>query len=286
MFGPNHTPSIHHREPAFEKLWYDTRDAFYRAVNLDPRTWDVFFVTGSGTCAMETLLHSVRVKGIYVHGDGHFAKRWDDLVNQMGRRGGSQLREDVATCGVLYETSESSHRPADDGSDVLDCVSAFPYYMPTKSPAWCSVTSKQFGCSPGLSFVVVRKDLWVKDFFKPMEPTYMSLAKYKAKAQYGQTPNTPAISLLEEFKDKLESFSLENHRNMIDRRREYLTKLLGSDTIKGTGPVLTLNNTPRVCAMQEKFNLYNNSSDGPQIFLWSGTDEQYQELYNWLKDNP
>jgi len=25
------------------------------------------------------------------------------------------------------------------------------------------------------------------------------------------------------------------------------------------------------------------SSDGPQIFLWSGTDKQYDELYKYLK---
>ncbi len=302
MFGPNHTPEIHHRETAFEELYADTQAAFCKVANLDPRKWDVFFITGSGTCAIESMLYSVN-ENITVATTGHFSSRASLYLLGAEKRA-------VGTRGpyaymVQYETAESKYSdpdlnygtvpPAGCAKEdewiykllpqlvISDCVSAFPYYKP-RGDMWATVSSKQLGCAPGLSVVCMKKDLWYTGIMNPADASYMSLAKYKVKDDINQTPHTPAITLMREFEHKLRFFKVDDHRRMIDARRKEILKHVPEDIIIGEGPVVTIkNNTLETRRLVRELDLYNNSSDGPQIFLWSGTDDQYDKLYETLE---
>ena len=125
MFGPNNSPSIHHREPAFETLYNELCENFHRAFNIS-KEYEVLVVTGSGTCALETVFASMEASIECEFTDGEFGNRLSLLANQYIYPG------DIPLISLpLYETSISrlNDIPSkEDGLIFLDAVSAFPYY--------------------------------------------------------------------------------------------------------------------------------------------------------------
>ncbi|MBT4934324.1 MAG: hypothetical protein HOL66_13130 [Rhodospirillaceae bacterium] len=277
MFGPNHSPRYHHRERDFSEHYADTARLFCEFAGIDTDDWDVFFVTGSGTCAIQTILYSLSDQ-LNVVTEGHFSDRIKRYLTDIGKKSNSSSK----TAGVVYETS-ISHLNDDLPDDIFmcDCVSSFPYYEP-KGQIWATVTSKQIGCAPGLSIVVMKKSLWDDGSINFADESYLSLGKFKAKREDHQTPHTPAITLIDDLNEKLRNWDAERFRTMISKRRNELLMHIPTDCIIGDGPVLTLKDDERSRGLTTLFNLYNYSSDGPQIFLWSGTGKQYDKLYERL----
>ena len=284
MFGPNQKPSFSHREQKFETLYAETEDTFRSFAGLSKDEWDVFFVTGSGTCALETVLYSFS-RRLKVVTSGHFSTRIAEYLQQNDKLADTSEGHVVA---VQFETASCQHNDITSRNDtviIADCVSSFPYYKPVGN-IWVSVSSKQLGCQPGLSIIVMRKDLWGNDYIKPADASYMSLAKYKVKSEQSQTPHTPAIGLLSELNVTLSHFDVGHHRQIIDERRKKIETLVNpkSRLTMGEGPVITLKNgNEKVQKLVDQFGLYNNSSEGPQIFLWTGTDHQYEQLYEFAE---
>ncbi len=60
MFGPNHSPSMHHREVAFEELYKDLIFNFKQKFNV-PDEMTVLPLTGSGTYAINMVLDSLNL---------------------------------------------------------------------------------------------------------------------------------------------------------------------------------------------------------------------------------
>lgn len=285
MFGPNQKPDFSHREQKFETLYDQTEDTFRIFAGLSEDEWDVFFVTGSGTCALETVLYSFS-RRLKVVTSGHFSTRIAEYLQLNDKLTATSEGHVVA---VQYETASCQHNDITSRNDtviIADCVSSFPYYKPV-GDIWVTVSSKQLGCQPGLSIIVMRKDLWNYDYIKPADASYLSLAQYKAKSEQSQTPHTPAIGLLSELNETLSHFDIGQHRQKIDKRRKKIETLINSKShlTMGDGPVITLKNSNgKVQKLVEQFCLYNNSSEGPQIFLWTGTDLQYERLYEFAAE--
>jgi aspartate aminotransferase-like enzyme len=279
MFGPNHSPRYHHRERNFSEHYEDTVNLFCDFAGISPNEWDVFFITGSGTCAIQTILYSVNTK-LNVLTDGLFSERMRRFLDEQGKLDTTSSLDS----GVCYETS-ISHYNSDLSDDIFmcDCVSSFPYYEP-KGQMWATVTSKQLGCSPGLSVVVMKKYLWDTDLISPADESYLSLGKFKAKRDIYQTPHTPAINLIDEFHSLLSNYTVDTFREKILERRTELLRHIPVEQTIGDGPVLTLKDDEQSKALTIQFSLYNNSSEGPQVFLWSGTGDQYDKLYNAVED--
>jgi len=128
----------------------------------------------------------------------------------------------------------------------------------------------------------MKKSLWDDGSINFADESYLSLGKFKAKREDHQTPHTPAITLIDDLNEKLRNWDAERFRTMISKRRNELLMHIPTDCIIGDGPVLTLKDDERSRGLTTLFNLYNYSSDGPQIFLWSGTGKQYDKLYERL----
>lgn len=292
MFGPNNKPDYHHRGDQFKELYSDLEESFLGVAGLDSTEWRVFFITGSGTLANEIMMHSV-VNKIRVTTIGHFSDRFRAYLNQHNKQQRDFVTgEPYNAIGCVYETSESNYnkniKPANDSSITLvlaDCVSSFPYYdIPDDVDMWTTVSGKQLQCSPGISMVVVKKDVFYSGLIKPIEDSYLSLARYATFADQFQTPNTPAINLFKELLESLKNFNTRHISLTIDERRKKILELLPLNSVMGEGPVLTLkNNNSKIDNLVIRFDLYNNSSNGPQIFLWSGDDLDYESLYAELK---
>jgi len=271
MLGPNVKPEIHHREQSFELLYDNLCNAFKKKFKIS-NDFTVLPITGSGTLSLEILINSLDIKFEHLFTNEEFGSRLEKINHQP------KGNEGVAY--VQYETSTSNVNTFNTDKPLLiDAVSSFPYYdIPSDADAWVTVNSKQIGCNPGLSFIVIRNSLL--DKVKPTEFSYLSLHRYLDYAKINQTPNTPAISLMQETLEKIEEFDVEALRNKIDKRRLQMDTVFSTNS--GSGPVYTIegdthNDIKRVFGLYGKHNT--------QIFLWSGTNKDYNSLVNYTKRN-
>lgn len=289
MFGP--TPRLHHREPAFAEL-HASCDELWRQRFDVPPDYDILFVTGSGTLAIECVFASL-LPGLALSVDdpgATFGGRLARLLDSHGKmyRGDSPELAHGTCIGdacVQYETAESRHNEFTGRPPpfFVDAVSAFPYYpMPSGTAVLATVTSKQLGTSPGLSVVIVDRTVW--RYFRDGGYSYLNLHEYRDRQRLDwQTPHTPAIGIMEELRDRLRGFDVVAFRRLIDARRTLLLDAgLGGHAI-GTGPVLTLAPGTLPEEFARRWGLYQ-SSVGRQLFLWSErTLDYFRFVEEWRR---
>jgi hypothetical protein len=68
----------------------------------------------------------------------------------------------------------------------------------------------------------------------------------------------------------------------INERRKKIIHRIGIDNIIGSGPVITFKPLDELTPVAREFNLYKSKA-GFQIFLWSGTDNEYESFYRALE---
>jgi len=162
-------------------------------------------------------------------------------------------------------------------------VSAFPYYRPAPDTlVWTTVSSKQLGAAPVCSLVVVRPEAWEWLLRDGEEYSYLNLRRYKDALLKGQSPHTPAIALLDDLNWTLRTFDPDTQRRLIDARRALVTSALPPDSYYGEGPVLVLKAGAVSERIIQHFDLYPGKN-GRQLFLYSGSDEDYERLVCAIK---
>ena len=274
MFGPNKTPSIHHREDAFKLLYENLTKTFAEKFNVSD-DFVVVPITGSGTLAIEIVIKSLQFGLDVQYKKEEFGNRLNIMTENNVQYAG------VDAC-VLYETSKSVYHDCVDRKHnfkFLDCISAFPYYdVPKDVDVWVTVNSKALGVAPGLSFIVLHKK--IIPILKYPQMSYLSLSRYLSYAEDNQTPNTPAIELYSQTLDVIKNFDVAVFREKINNRRRVLQKYLNCEG--GEGPVFTIKPTEYILKLKKRFNLYGK--DNVQIFLWSGTDGDYNNLFEYLEE--
>lgn len=278
MFGPNHKPRYHHREPYFEKMYSNLVKTFRDTFGVSD-DFLVLPITGSGTLSLEMVLNNIKCGITFKNTEFEFGKRLSKLYHKDSC---FSTVEAEAEAEVQYETSESILNVSSKEKNIriMDCVSSFPFYqVPEDVDIWVTVNSKQLKCSPGISFIVIRKS--ILDYIEDESFSYCSLARYINYATFNQTPNTPAINIFEETLNSIKKFNIEKQRKLIKFRREQLQNLFGVEG--GTGPVFTLENNEKVKKIKEKWNLYGKNNT--QLFLWSGTNKEYEDFIKGVKND-
>ncbi len=221
-------PIIHHRHPEFQEL-------FSRVNNnlryLFQTSQDVLTLTSSGTGAMEAAvsnLHSPGETAIFVNG-GKFGERWGELLKTFGITGVeisvewgravtpeqlvSTLQAHPSATAVYLTQSETSTAVATDvgtlaslvrqhssALTVVDGITAVAA-MEMRMDEWgidVVVTGSQKGLMipPGLAFIALSERAWKRVEQSKLPHYYFSLLKARKALQAGDTPWTPAISLL------------------------------------------------------------------------------------------
>ncbi len=178
---------------------------------------------------------------------------------------------------AAYETSISRLNEAPSGRHIFaDMVSAFPYYLPPKNvDIFTTVSSKQLGALPVLGIVGIRKGL---DVWGPETWSILSIPAHLRFRAKHETMTTPATPLYVDLLRALRAFDRKSLIEKIDRRRAQVVKAVGQENVIGEGPVVTLKPGGIVNQLAQDWGFYR-SQVGPQVFLWSGTDEQYQEVF-------
>ena len=284
MFGPNTyidfpTSITHsHRDKEFMNTFEDLRELFIDVFNL--QDYDILFIGGSGTTAVEAVVWSM-INNIEIVGNGGvFRNKWERLVKTYKKEGSSKYYREKLYCQL--ETSNSSYFEEDNC--IVDSISSFPYYeIPKNTNVFITCVNKQLGGYPGLSIVGVKKNYWnrIKD---TDEFTYLSLKRYYQYGLKNQTPTTAPTQIYEHFLHRLKNFDIKELRKKINKNSELIVNTIGKENTIGDSlcPVITIpkKNIPEVLA--RKWNLYGLQTDSKnyQIFTYSCDDEDYKKFCN------
>lgn len=291
MFGPNvraaappEVKYFHHRGPTYQQLLRELVGLFRSRFKIGDQC-DICVLTGSGTLANEAVFASLHPACInFSYNGGEFTKRLKRLSNNYGGRD-RVFSGRTHYAYAQYETAEARFlrehwpRPKNPGVHFADCVSSFPYYEPPSSAdVWTTVSSKQLGGLPVISLVVVNRNSW--EYFKPAEAaySYLNLARYaEAYSKKWESPHTPAIALIYDLTQQLLTFDVETLRERIDNRRSMFDSVFNKVQLIGEGPVVIVRKEAIPTELAADWDLYKCPL-GYQFFLYSGTDEQYEEF--------
>ena len=219
---------IDHRGVEFADLIRRTTANLKRAFQTEN---DVFTLTSSGTGAMEaavvnTLSPGDRVLGVTIGNFGDrflkIASAYGASVNELKFPDGEAadpeqirqaLRDDPAVTAVLVTHNETSTGIANDLEAIagivkgdfgkLILVDAISSLGSVKLPVdeWeldvvVAGSQKGWMCPPGLAMISFSERAWKAAETSAMPKFYFSLAEAKKSLSAGQTPWTPAVSLL------------------------------------------------------------------------------------------
>ena len=228
--------NIHHRTPEFKEILTNVTTSLKRVFG-DPD--HCFLFASSGTGAMEAAISNFFSAGdnVLVASCGKFGERWIELTRRFGLNPyilksnygetvhaseiGSYLRNSPQTKGVLIQACESSTGVQNDveaigkavqGSDALlivDAVSALAT-MPLSTKSGIDVllsgSQKALMIPPGLSFLATTENAWKRVETATLPRYYFDLrAARKSWEQGGQTPFTPATSLILSLQKSLQA---------------------------------------------------------------------------------
>lgn len=290
MFGPNvktaiHGPYMHHREQRFRNMLKELNEQCQRAFDLPD--YEFLFVTGSGTMANEIVISSFGTRWRVLYDDAKFGKMLADMNEAHHPKHTQRPFKPQGLAYVRYETSISqqnkvANQEKPDEIVFADCVSSFPFYPIDGADIFTTVSSKQIGAYPIISIIGYIKSLRIEYFLRTAG--VLDLGGYIDAAATNQTPHTPAIPLYQNLLDILRTFDLDQFRSGLQERIHKFSHLtIIQEHRIGTGPVITLSDKmPGLEDLVAKWNLYRSPA-GYQIFLWSGTDWQVDELYRDFK---
>ena len=287
MFGPNTyidfpTSITHsHRDKEFMNTFEDLRELFIDVFDL--QGYDILFIGGSGTTAVEAVVWSMMNNIEIVGNGGVFRNKWERLVKTYEKEGSSKYYREKLYCQL--ETSNSSYFEEDNC--IVDAISSFPYYeIPKNTNVFITCVNKQLGGFPGLSIVGVKKNYWnrIKD---ADEFTYLSLKRYYQYGLKNQTPTTAPTQIYEHFLTILRRFDIDELRNKINRNSELIVDAIGEKKIIGKNlcPVITIPKEFISDELAVKWNLYGlqTKSKNYQIFTYSCDDKDYENFAKDLK---
>lgn len=242
-------PVHHHRTAEFRKTFAETQQLL-QYVYQTRQT--VFTITGSGTAAFEAGLVSTLGPGqkALCVVNGKFAERWSaqcttwgiehkDLKLDYGQHASADMiaRElkGAKYDAVILVHSETSTatvcdlqsiaravRSSGDGLLIVDGITSIGA-LPFKMDEWgvdvaITGSQKSLMLPPGLGFVALSQRAWASvEKNKTQKAFYFDLKKYKTSLEDGDTPFTPANTLIEALAVSLRMIKDEGIENVWKR---------------------------------------------------------------------
>ncbi|MDR1182548.1 MAG: aminotransferase class V-fold PLP-dependent enzyme, partial [Bacteroidales bacterium] len=245
--------SQYFRTPVFSSVMLDCMNMLQTVLDA-PSDSRMIFLTASGTAAMEASvmnLFTPQDKLLVIAG-GTFGKRFKQICtihripfasidlawNETFKPEMLTPFENAGITGMLVnmcETSTGQLYPMDIISDfcnrnniclVVDAISSFlcdPFSMKTYGASAVIISSqKGLALQPGMSFVAVTKDAFEERCVKNNPQTlYFKFTDYETDIVRGQTPYTPAVSIINQLHEKLQRLIQEG----ITLQLQYMTDL-------------------------------------------------------------
>lgn len=242
-------PMIYHRGDEFGQLYEEIEETLkeiYQTRN------DLFVLSGSGTCAMESAISSLisNETEIVCVENGKFGARFGSIAGRYSANAATtvnfawgspieletvkealECNPDVVTM-VHNETSTGILNPAKevgklakkyDAVFVLDCVTSIGGDEVPVDAFGADIaivgSQKCLGAPPGMSAVSVSEHAWDLMLENKKRPYYMDLVAYKNSFEKRQTPYTPALPLFFALREALAVIREEGMAKRIERHR-------------------------------------------------------------------
>jgi aspartate aminotransferase-like enzyme len=243
-------PFPYHRGPGYTKLLTELTEGLKQLMKTDG---DVLLFASSGTGGLESVVANLFSPGdrVVVPVAGYFGERFAGIaktfgldVAQLDYEWGSAIEpEDVRRAlaerpakGVLVQHSETSTGVMHDieaigritreagvllAVDAISSLGAVPY----EGDAWgidvaVGGSQKALSATPGLAFVSVTERAWQAAEAATSPRFYFDWRKYRdAFAKDGDSPFTPALSLMLGMKVALDRYFAEGQEAVLDRHR-------------------------------------------------------------------
>jgi len=223
----------------------------------------VIFITGSGTAAMEAAMMNVFTKNdkLLIVNGGSFGARFKELSDVFGfdseeimLKSGESLSEEhllpydnkgftgfvinvhETSTGVLYDM-ELVKRFCKRNNLILmvDAISSFLADKYDMQGYGANVTilssQKALALPPGISFIIVDDIAQERILHNNVKSLYFNLKNYLMDGKRGQTPYTPAVSVLIQLRKRLEYIDTVGVDNIIERvsslARDFRRKIKG-----------------------------------------------------------
>ncbi len=244
---------INHRGPSFSKMFGEIVDGVkwsYQTQN------DLVVLTSSGTGGLETAVVNFFSPGdkVVVLNIGAFGQRFIniskayglDVIEIKSERGKAadtaKLEETLnadkakAIKGVMFQHNETSTGVLNDVKKiseivrkhgaliVVDAVSGL-LTAPLKTDEWgldvvVSGSQKAFMVPPGLAFISVSKKAWEANKTAKCPRFYFDLQKAMKFAEKGETPWTPALSVIYGMQESIKMIRAEGLENIFARHEK------------------------------------------------------------------
>ena len=243
-------PVFHHRTDQFRTLHREVIDLLRTVFRTEQ---DVFVLTCSGTGAMEAAVVNTLRAGAkaIVASAGRFGERWKDLCEAYGvevvhvsaawgealdpQRVGEALDQHPDAAAVLTTLSETStgvgvdveaigqHVRTHDALLIVDGISGVGA-MPMHTDQWgvdllVVGSQKALMLPPGLAMLTVSTKAWALIERTPARSFYLNLPKARSSQAKGDTPFTPAHTLMLALRRSLERICDEGVERVWDRHR-------------------------------------------------------------------
>jgi len=235
-------PIFHHRTERFREMFGAVNEGMKKLLLTDN---DVLTITGSGTSGMEAAIACAvpRDKKVLVSNGGKFGERWVKVakvygldVDEVKLEWGTALQPETvkeklaggeygAVVTVYSETSTATACDleaigkvvaATDAILIADCITAAGA-LPLKTDEWNvdivgTGSQKALMLPPGLACLVVSEKAWKN--IDAIDPPcfYLDLKAYRKSLAKGDTPYTPALTLIRGLKvavDTLNDIGIE-----------------------------------------------------------------------------
>lgn len=289
MFGPNvksderSSVYYHHRGDTFHTTLKILEELMRHKFGLD--NYNFLFITGSGSFVNEMIIYSFQYCFNTLFSKEEFGHRL--LLMETVHEKNNKHPNLNCVAYPLYETSMSQYNSytPDNPKDItfLDMVSAFPYYLPPNfADIWTTVSSKQLGSYPVLGIIALKKDLDIPTLFRYKKGSCLNLIEHLTYYQINETRNTPALPLYYDLMRQLEKFDRDKFVIKINNRRKSIIDIVGPEYIIGNGPVITFRDCEWVKEIAKEFDIYKGKK-GYQVFLWSGSNFEYDTFYRALE---
>ncbi len=266
-------PIIHHRTPAFEKLFESVRkDLQY----LYQTKQDVLMLAATGTGAMEAAVSNLFKRGdkvITVNG-GKFGERWTKISQVYGLKpveiklpSGSAVtakqvedafKANPDAVAVLFQASETSTGVRMPTQEICKVAAQFNALSVCDAITACGVfelpmdawgidvlitgSQKALMLPPGLCMIALSEKAWKKSEAADLPKFYFDLGKERKSQIKNQTAWTPAISLIQGLEVSLRMIREEGLENVF-KRHEHLAKATRAG-IKALGLELLAKDSP------------------------------------------
>lgn len=240
---------VYNRTPEFSDFIFGIEDKLKQVFRTSN---DVYFVSCSGTGIMECALVNFLSAGdkVIILSSGVFGERWFEIATSYGlscqiirAEQGQQFNlsnlERLLTSeikAVFVTANETSTGTACDLEAIgkivqnssalliVDAVSSLAANRLETDDWHCDVvvssTHKALALPPGMSFISVSEKAWQHEAVATLPKYYFDLKKYRKNILNGQTPFTPAISLLFQLNLRLDKIISEGLDNVVDRHKK------------------------------------------------------------------